>query len=409
MNVVGIVAEYNPFHNGHKYHLIESLKNTKATHSIVVMSGNFLQRGEPAILDKWTRAQMAIDEGVDLVIELPFAYACNSAEYFAFGAVSLLNNMNIVDYVSFGSELGNIDDLTKISKVLNEEPSEYTDDLKKFLKEGISYPAAREKALFKYFNHGNLSHIIGSPNNILGIEYIKSLLKLGSPIKPSTVKRYKAHYHSKELYGNISSATAIRKVLFHNPLDKTLESVMPSESYKILQESLIKYNKPVFYNDFSQMIIQTLRKSSPEYLKSLVDVGEGLENRLKSSATKAIHIDSLLDNIKTKRYALTRIQRILIHSLMGYTKDTLNHFRDTGPLYARVLGFSPKGTELLKVMKERSLVPILTNINRQSVDSKALSMLSLDILATDLYTLSITNENLRHGGYDYYNKPYIKR
>ncbi|PAB58884.1 nucleotidyltransferase [Anaeromicrobium sediminis] len=409
MNVVGIVAEYNPFHNGHKYHLIESLKNTKGTHSIVVMSGNFLQRGEPAILDKWTRAKMAIDEGVDLVIELPFVYACNSAEFFAFGAVSLLNSMNIVDSISFGSELGNVDDLTRISKVLNEEPDEYTHYLKEFLKEGISYPAARERALFKYFNEDSLSNIIGSPNNILGIEYIKSLLKLGSSITPSTVKRYKAGYHSKELYGNICSATAIRKLLLENPCDETLKGVMPSESYKVLQKSLIEYYKPVFYNDFSQMIIQTLRKSSPEYLRNIVDVGEGLENRLKSSATKAIHIDSLLDNVKTKRYALTRIQRILIHSLMGYTKDTLDCFRNTGPLYARVLGFSPKGTELLKAMKEKSLVPILTNINKQSIDSKALSMLSLDILATDLYTLSIANPNLRYGGYDYYNRPYMKR
>lgn len=408
MKVAGIIAEYNPFHNGHKYHLNKSLEKFDGTHSIVVMSGNFLQRGEPAILDKWTRAQMAIDEGADLVLELPFVFACSSAEFFAFGSISLLNSLNLVDYLSFGSEYGKINYLTQISQVLIDEPTNFVQLLKESLNKGLSYPKAREKALCLYFKDDNISNIISSPNNILAIEYIKSLIKLKSSIKPTTIKRYKAQYHSKEVSSEICSATAIRTLLASNATEMELQKVIPIHSYNTMNREIHNYNKPVFYNDFSQMIIQNLRRSSISSLKEINDVNEGLENRIKNASIKAIDIDSLLNEMSTKRYANTRLQRILIHSLMNYTKNNLEEFVSSGPTYARVLGFSKNGTELLKELKKKSNIPIITNINNCNLDSASQKMLSFDILSTDLYSLAISNKSLRFGGKDFYNKPYMK-
>lgn len=410
MKILGLITEYNPFHNGHKYHLEEAKKVSGATHTIAVMSGNFLQRGEPAITDKWHRAEMAVKEGVDLVLELPFVYACNTAELFAYGAVSMLHHLKAVDSLCFGSEDGSLENLIKISKTLLKEPASYRTMLKFYLAEGLPYPLARSKALIQYFDDDNLAYLLQSPNNILGIEYVKALLKLDSTIRPLTIKRIKADYHSTEIEGNICSATAIREHLYKSQRDvDSLFKVIPSASLETLMSSFDLGYGPIFNSDFSQLILYYLRTASLDALASILDVNEGLENRLKEMSMKAISHTELLNAAKTKRYTLTRLQRIFIHGLVGLNKCHLSSFNESGGAqYARVLAFSKNGSSLLKHLKKHSAIPILTNINRESLSSEAAKqMLSFDIQATNIYSLAYGNPSNRIGGWDYYKKPFI--
>lgn len=248
MKVVGLITEYNPFHNGHKYHLEASKEKASATHSIAVMSGNFLQRGEPALLDKWTRAKMAVDSGVDLVLELPTVFATQSAEYFAHGALSVLEDTNVVDSLCFGSELGDTELLKDIADVLVDEPLEFKNILKKHLNLGLSFPKARSLALKAFFEHAKYSHfekiekIVESPNNILGIEYMKSLIKLKSKITPLTIKRVYSNYHDKDINSSIASATSIREHYFKNKNIKELSSVVPPSTLLYMSNFLKQYS-----------------------------------------------------------------------------------------------------------------------------------------------------------------------
>lgn len=409
MKVLGLITEYNPFHNGHKYHLEESIKQTGATHTISVMSGHFLQRGEPALTNKWLRAEMAVKSGIDLVVEIPTIYACNSAELFAFGGVSLLNHLGIVDVLSFGSEAGDINMLKIIAKILVDEPQQYKDHLKTFLSEGISFPKAREKALNKYFSDKNLNSQLQSPNNILGIEYIKNLIKLNSKIKPYTITRISAPYSSITMENNICSATAIRAYLSHSHNQiEPLINVMPIESFHVFQKSIANGFAPIHYSDFAKLILYKLRTASKSDLKKIMDVTEGLENRIKEFSSKAVTLEDLLQFTNTKRYPRTRLQRIFIHSLLGIQKNHIHKFNECGgSQYARVLAFSNKGRELLKILKKISQIPILTNINKQTITNPvAKQMLSFDTLATDIYSLGYPEIKNHIGGSDFYNKPY---
>lgn len=411
MKILGIVAEYNPFHNGHKYHLLESKRQTGATHTVVIMSGNFLQRGEPALTNKWIRAEMAVKEGIDLVIELPIIYACNSAEFFAYGAVSLLHNLNIIDFMSFGSEAGSIEGLKEIASILAIEPQPYKNYLKEFLSQGRSFPDARAKALHKYTHKEKqaLHAILFSPNNILGIEYIKALMRLNSSIIPFTMDRIQSSYHSTNIEGDICSATAIRNHLCQKYGDlHDLQKVIPEDSFHILERSMKSGFSPVCYEDFNQIILSHLRRLPKTSLLQVMDINEGLENRIKEACLKATSIEDLLQLAKTKRYTRTRLQRILIHSLLGITHHFLLASNQLGgPQYARVLAFSAKGTELLKKTKQVASIPVLTNINKQKLSNQiAQQMLLFDILATDLYSLGYPNMHNRTGSWDYYHKPY---
>lgn len=410
MKILGLITEYNPFHNGHKYHLEKSIKKTNATHTIAVMSGNFLQRGVPSLTNKWLRAEMAVKEGVDLVIELPTIYACNSAEFFAFGAISLLNNLGIVDAISFGSEIGQISPLNEVAKILVKEPTEYQNYLKEFLAEGISFPRAREKALGKYCSDESLEKVLHSPNNILGIEYMKSLIKCNSKITPHTITRIKAPYSSTNISSNICSATAIRTYITQEDYDlNTLKRVIPKNSFKVFEKSIGSGFSPIYYTHFEKILLYKLRTLSKVELKKVFDINEGLENRIKEMAVKATDLQSLLQGLKTKRYTLTRIQRIFAHILLGITKEHILMFnRYGGSQYARLLAFSTKGTEILKRLKKSSKIPILTNINKQILDHPmAKEMLSFDILATNIYNLAYPNSESRKGGSDYYHSPYF--
>jgi len=372
--VLGIVAEYNPFHNGHLYHLNESKKLTNSDFTIAIMSGNFVQRGEPAIVDKWTRAKMAIENGVDLVIELPVKYAISSAENFAFGATEILNSLNIVDNISFGTETGNLSFLQEIANILVEEPIEYKKLLSKELSTGISFPRARERALYLYLDK-DLSDITGS-NNILAIEYLKSLNKLNSKITPVTLERNSVHYNSNEIINNIASATGIRKLIKENNFEQ-LKSVVPKNIYEYLINSEL-----VFFDDFEKEIIYTLRKLTKENIANLVDVSEGLENRIKESASVTNKLSELISIIKTKRYTETRINRILLYALLGITKGHINYAPTT---HIHILGANENGKNLLSKI----------NPNLQIITSAKgfEDILEKEILATNIYTLAYTNNS----------------
>ena len=254
-NVLGIIAEYNPFHNGHLYHLQKSKKMTNSEYTICVMSGNFVQRGDTSLIDKWTKTKMALDNGIDLVIELPTLYATSSSENFALGAIKILNELKIVDFLSFGSENCEIDVLNNIANVLYEEPKQFTALLSHELSKGLSFPKARENALLMYLNNiQKYSNILNQSNNILGIEYLKALKKTKSHIIPVSVKREKVYYNSHNVVDEYASATAIRELLKHNAYDE-IRCVMPDNSYMLLTSSLEAGNYITTLQTFEREIL----------------------------------------------------------------------------------------------------------------------------------------------------------
>ena len=403
MKVLGIISEYNPFHKGHMYHLEESRKATSADFVVSVMSGNFVQRGEPAMADKWLRAKAAIECGVDLVIELPFVYACNSAEYFAYGGVSILDGLGCVDYLSFGSESGDITELLKIARLLVEEPEELKKALKMNLDDGDSYAKAWEKALNATYMK-DASRVLRGPNNILALEYLKILLKTYSNIEPITIPRIGNDHNSEEIGEEYSSATALRRKYYEQENLSGLEKYMPENSYRNFAS--IKESVNIQMKDLFPVVTAEILKASRNELRNILSVGEGLENKIKNEIRNAESMDELIEKINSKRYAQTKIQRMLIHILTNLDKDSMQHIMENRIVYARILALNDNGAKLLKIIKKErcAKIPVITNINKDlKDDSLEWSALNYDILATDLYNLSSGN-NL-YAGADYVRKP----
>lgn len=411
MRVLGLVTEYNPFHNGHLYHLEKSKEVTGCDTVVCVMSGNFIQRGLPALINKWARTEMALRNQIDLVIELPVYYAVSSAEFFAYGAVKLLDSLGVVDSICFGSECGEVDILNMIAKVLVDQPELFKKELGNYLDQGLSFPVARSLSLQEYFSLNSkndsalIKVIINQPNNILGIEYIKALHKLKSRIRPYTIKRFKADYNSIARYGNIASATAIRKMLKSGNIG-LIKTVVPESSFEVLNNQLSQGRGPVFLDSFESVLLSEIRRMSPASLKEITDVSEGIENRIKRAAQVSGLMTELLAGIKTKRYTLTRVQRILINILLNLSKDTFDNFnRNGGPQYIRVLGFSSKGRELLSKIKNSPL-PLVTTPSDflSSCTPIQMEMLNADILASDIYCIGYPSPSQRQGGQDFYQR-----
>jgi len=378
MKILGIVAEYNPFHNGHLYHLQKSLEYTSADATITVMSGNFIQRGEPALLDKFTRADIAIKNGIDLVIELPLYYSVSTAENFAFGAIKLLSECEI-DYLSFGAENGNLEKLKGIASLLNNEPQSYSLELKNQLESGISYPEARANAVSKILGISN--NILNKSNNILAIEYLKALDIINPNIEPILIDRVDSGYHDTDSNTNILSATGIREKLKNN---EDIDLYLPDETLKNIAS-------PIFLENFENNIMYALRRMNLENIKELPDVTEGLENRIFYALSESKNLNELLNNIKTKRYPMTRIKRILISALLDMSKINLTTFNKSGgPQYIRVLSFNEKGREILSKISKTSSIPIVTSVNKflENATEIQKEMLFADILATNIYTLA---------------------
>jgi predicted nucleotidyltransferase len=417
LSVIGLVVEYNPFHNGHLYHFNTTLDITQAEYSVCVISGNFVQRGEPAIVNKWSRAHMALNAGIDLIIELPVIFCVQSAEIFAYGAVSLLDKLGIVDAICFGSEIGDINVLKKLAAIISKEPEEYKNYIRAEINKGSSFAVSRSKALVNYFNMNNINTgvdinnlelLMQSSNNILALEYIKWLIRLKSTITPITIKRIHSNYNDETLENPIASATAIRKAIAGGDLINSISQHVPNYVLDIMVKDFMDGKGPVFIEDFFQPILCLMRRMSEHELSDIMDVNEGLENRIKKAAIKSSNLNELIDNIKSKRYAETRIRRILIHALLGLKKNDLTLFKNTGgPQYVRVLGFSEKGKNLLSKMKSTCPIPVITNTSDyKKYDNKYISrMIEFDIASTDIYTTSYKNSSMRIGGYDFYNKP----
>ncbi|MBQ8298917.1 MAG: nucleotidyltransferase [Clostridia bacterium] len=405
MNICGIIAEYNPFHNGHAYHIEQTKKETKCDAIVVVMSGNFIQRGVPALFDKWTRTKMALQNGADLVIELPSYYATSSAEYFAQGSVALLDGLGVVNNISFGSNTNDLDALKRIANVLYLEPENYKKLLQSELKRGTSYPIARSNALKNFlkkeYSAKYISDILLDSNNILGIEYLKALLYSNSQIKPVLIERKGTSYNSTNIVDNMCSATAIRELLEKNEL-KTVEKVMPDDSFKLINQEILHGRAPMFLKNYEKEILYTLRKSSTEELLNIADVTEGLENLLKKASNEGMELESIIDIVKTKRYTRTRVQRILLHTLLDVTKTAVEDYK-YNPQYIRVLGFTKNGEKVLSQIGNSSNLPVVTSVGKflKNANETSKKMLEKDIMATNIYTLGYQIPKYRTVNLDY--------
>ncbi len=382
MRIAGLITEYNPFHNGHAYHLEQVKKHLGFDGVVVIMSGNFVQRGTPALLDKWTRTDMALRGGADLVIELPAVYASASAEIFALGAVRILNGLNCVEQIIFGSESGDISELKETALLLHKESPAYKDALKLELSAGHAFPVARARAIASHFGKSESPSL---PNDILGMEYIKAGLRMNSPLKFDTIKRISSNYHDTDIDTAFSSATAVRKAFFEGRQDEARLAV-PKSTYELLiRNSANIVSSEALY----PFIMYKLRTESHASLSRIQDMNEGLEHRIKDAADRAQSYEDLVDLIKTKRYVRTRIQRVLLNTLLGVETDFVTQaVQSEHAAYARVLGFNDTGRKIMKQMRKSAEIPIITNVNKHVPTQEiALDMLALDMRATDFYTL----------------------
>lgn len=415
MKIVGLITEYNPFHLGHKYHLDQSMIKTKSTHSIAVMSSSFVQRGEPALVDKWTRAKMAIDSGVDLVIELPFVFSVQSAELFAYGAIKILDSLNIVDCISFGSENGDLEYLRKAANILVNEPMVFKNKLKENLSKGMPFSASRSLALDYYsksldpkdiYDYANM---LKESNNILGIEYLKALIRLNSPILPYTIGRVGNKYKDAEITTRMGSATGIRNRLL-NDSHEIVKDYVPEVAFEYLMDFYQRYGKFNQLSNYDEILQYLFRIKGPKDLQDFMDMEIGLENRILRMALKNFDLNDLVKDVSTKRYPATRIKRILIHLLMNLKKNDIERIYDLPLEYIRVLATNKKGMEILQKISADSDVLIITKYsNYKKLRNENINLfLDFEEKATDLYFLGI-HKNKSYEKMDYISSPYIKR
>ena len=400
MNITGIITEYNPFHNGHKFHLEESKKQTKSDGTICIMSGNFVQRGGPAIIDKWKRTKMALSNGVDLIIELPTFYAVSSAEFFAKGAVSILNSLNIVNNLFFGSEIGDAKALSEIAKVLVSEDERFQNILKENLSLGLTFAKAREKSLIEYLNSSEINNIITSSNNILGIEYIKAILKLNSSINPVALKREGSNYNDKSLSQTFSSATSIREVLKNTSNIEDLKNIIPLESYEVFSKLQEQDYRFTFEEEMFKYIKYKIQTNCVNF-NNLYEVTEGLDNKIIKEISSSNSLHEFILKIKSKRYTYSKISRILTHIYLGLDNDDFKDIANENNLYVRVLGFNKTGREILSLIKANSSIPLITKVPRFTNNP----LLKFDLQATACY--SLLNDKVNPFN-DYLQSPIIK-
>lgn len=389
-SVLGIIAEYNPFHNGHLYHISESKKLAKTDYTVVVMSGNFVQRGNTSLVDKWVKTEMALNCGADLILELPTIYSISSAENFAEGAVKLLDSLGIIDIFSFGNEHCDISVLDDIANVLYKEPKEYSNLLSRELQKGLSFPKAREKALMLYLNDiRRYANVLSGSNNILGIEYLKALKRTRSIMQPLAINRYGVSYNSTATHNEFASATAIRELVKKRDFIEVAK-VMPKNSFNLLKDCIFKGKYVPDISRFEKEILYKFRTMSTQDIGNLPDVNEGLDTVLKKAANSCNTLTELFNIAKTRRFTQTRLQRICLYALLDITKKDMLISKRNSP-YVRVLGFNKRGKELVsEIHRLNPKLPIVTSV-KKFMDSNsnkiAKSMLETDIKATNIYTL----------------------
>lgn len=410
MKTVGIIAEYNPFHNGHKYHIDRAKEITGADTVIVIMSGNFVQRGEPAIINKWKRAESALTHGADLVIELPSYYALSSAEMFAYGSIALLDALG-VETVVFGSEHGQIEPFYKLANHLHDFENNQIDALKNLMKDGHPFASARSLLMKKLYDLSKEEMaLLNSPNNILGVEYIKAILSLNSSLKADTIKRKGSHYHNTNIDEEIASATAIRQFLIEKATHGSkltgadlahLKRQVPPATFNHLRDSCFVNGQSLY-----PLLRYKLMTSQVETLSTIHDVREGIENKILKSFGQARSFNDLITKCKSKRYTYTRLSRILMKILLEIDQKAIGYIKDgQKPEYARILGFTPFGAQYLKNIRKNEAIQLVTNLkNFNPSSSESQAMLAKDILASNLY--SEVDPDIRFGE-DYYHQPCV--
>lgn len=393
MNVTAIVAEYNPFHNGHLYHLNQSKEITNADYTIAIMSGDFLQRGYPALIDKYSRAKMACLSGVDIVFELPCVYSLSSAEYFATASVLTLARLGVVNSICFGAECDDLSLLTHIAQLLLDEPKEYITTLKMHLKSGLSYPKARSLSLTSYMHaDDSLSDIINQPNNILAIEYIKAILKFKLPIKPYIIKRKTAMYHDISLNSSISSATAIR----HNIIDtNSLSNIVKDVPIPVYNQLSTSFHSifPILPNDFSDYLNYSIIFDH-QNISSYMDVNEDISDRIVNLYNPQNSFHTFAENLKTKQYTLTRVNRLLMHIILKHDRNSFQEYINNQYVYyGRLLSFRKESSSLIKTINSNTSIPIINKlaVGKKQLDKIGIHMLENDISASTLYNQVVFN------------------
>lgn len=384
MKAVGIVVEYNPFHHGHELHIHEAKLHSGANIVIAVMSGNFLQRGEPAIVSKWTRATMALEAGVDIVLELPYSFATQRADMFAHGAVSVLTAIGC-EFLCFGSESGNIHEFETTYRFLTRHEKRVQTEIKEQLQTGISYPKAVANAIQSVPGAKGMV-FLEKPNNMLGYQYIAAIKQQNSPLKPLTIKRKHAQYHDETLStGKIASATSIRKHML-TAEGENLSSIQPYVPVTTFQNLLAykrAYGQFHHWEDYWPLLQYKLIQMDQKQLHSIYEMEEGLENRFLSAVETATSFQQLIMKVKTKRYTWTRLQRAAVHMLTNTTKAEMNSSTDKAT-YLRLLGFSQQGRQYLNKIKHHLSIPLVANLASFPAEK-----IELDVRATKIYSLGL--------------------
>ncbi|WP_175988796.1 nucleotidyltransferase [Bacillus sp. Marseille-Q1617] len=383
MKATGVVVEYNPFHNGHLHHLNETKNSSGADVVIACMSGHFLQRGEPALVSKWARTRMALAAGVDMVIELPYAFATQHAEVFAKGAISLLHEIGCESFC-FGSEDGGIASFEETVDLIHDNQHTYNSSIRRYVDEGLSYPTALSKA-FKDLDGTEDLIDLSKPNNILGYHYIEARNAVAPDLKAYTITRESAGYHDEHFSSpSIASATSIRKNLFDPAQEESVISrYMPAGTLRILEEYRKEFGDYHRWENYWPLLQYKIMASSPSQLKEIYEIEEGIENRIIENAKKALSFEDFMNRLKTKRYTWTRLQRMILHILTNTTKEEMNK-RHTAPDYVRLLGMNQTGQEYLHIQKKALNLPLISKLS--SADKEDIS---LDIKASEIYSLGL--------------------
>jgi len=379
---IGIIAEYNPFHNGHLYQIQKAKELTGADTVIAVMSGNFTQRGDTSLINKFEKAKIALQNEVDMVIELPTIYSISSAENFALGGIKILNEIGNIDYLVFGIEEENLEKLQAIADVLVNEDDEFKRNIKEELDKGNSYPKAREIVLKKVLSSENVENIMQKPNNILAIEYLKALKTTNSKIKPFAIKRKNTMHNDENINENYASGTYIRKLFIENNFNE-IKKVVPKYTYERLLELKNQGTYVSSINDFSDIVIYKIRTMTKEEISQIADVNEGLENSIKLASTSCKTIDEIVDKVSTKRYTKTRISRILTYILLYITKSEMEQSKNANQ-YIRVLGINKKCEGILKTINNDKLITSLKKFEENNGENQ---LLNIDKKATEIYTI----------------------
>lgn len=383
MKIVGLITEYNPFHAGHLYHMQQARELTGADYCVVLMSGSFVQRGEPAIFDKYLRTKTALLAGADLVLEIPAAFSTASAHEFAAYGVALLSSIG-VDAVVFGSECGQIEILKQAASALNHESAEFQERLRKGLKAGLTYPQARAKALEM---EDTWASVLSSPNNILGIEYLRAAEDLHSPMEFYTISRKGSGYHEDTLAdANFPSASAIRGII-RNSLSKDkdlldiLASHLPAVTHPAYTGAV-----PVFVDDFSELLNAAVLQLQATF--SIADLSPELAARLAKPPYFPLSFEERIQALKTRQLTYTRVSRALLHLVLGMREEDISRWKEEGyALYARILGFRRQSSPLLSCLHKKSSIPLITKMAdaAQNLSPSALALLEQEVYASHLY------------------------